>query len=110
MTSSPIPSIEVVDNRHSLGRELLDATLSYVRWGYGALLLSCVAYGYYLAFQWATSRSIRLSECLAAMATVFTLTVAGYLWSRRPAIYRLLTRLSRPTPESPKPHHAPRSR
>jgi hypothetical protein len=110
MTSSPIPVIEVASNRHSLGRVFMDATVSYLRWGYGALILSCVAYGYYIAVLWATSSSVRLSASLAAIATAFTLTVAGYLWLRRPAIYRLLSRLSRPTSESPKPHPASRSR
>ena len=110
MTSSPIPSLEVVNDRHSFGRELLDVTLSYLRWGYGALLVSCVAYAYYLAFQWSISSSVRLSTYLAAIATVLTLAVAGSLWRRTPTDYRLPSRLSRPTSESPKPRTVPRSR
>jgi hypothetical protein len=79
MTSSPIPSIEISNTRHSLGRDILATTVGYLKWGYGALLLSLIAYGYYAAFQWPFPGSARLSSIsLAAIATALTLAVSVY--------------------------------
>jgi hypothetical protein len=110
MTSSPIPSIEIADTQHSFVRDILATTTSYMKWGYGALLLSLIAYGYCAAFQRITSGSARLSISLAALATALTLAVAARLWSRRPEIDFRSPQLTRPTPGSPEQRPAPRSR
>jgi hypothetical protein len=108
MISSPLASIQLATARPSFARKILDVTLIYLLWGYGALLLSCVAYSYYAAFQRTIPGSAWLSISLAAIATACTLAIIAFLRSRKTG--QPSYRHPHPTPGSPEQHSAPHSR
>jgi hypothetical protein len=74
MTSSSMNPATAFNSQPNPIRELFNTILSYMAWGYGALLLSLVAYGSYSLFRWLAKNpeSIGVALTVLFMARLVT--------------------------------------
>ena len=77
MTNSMTDSTATMEFRPPFWRELLNSTLSYLAWGYGALLLSFISYGAYVSYKWMARSPHTFALALTALLTL-RVVIAAY--------------------------------
>jgi hypothetical protein len=77
MTANPILATAPLSEPRA-DRTLPETILSYLRWGYGGLVVSFIAYGFYLFFRSALSLAKDWSAVFAAVTAFSILVIARY--------------------------------
>ena len=84
MTSSVIPAQRTVGHGDSLRHQLIETTVSYMAWSYGAFAASLLAFGLFVTFKWLSFHLAVLVWGLAVMVTSRLISALYAAWKKLP--------------------------